>query len=477
VSAAGACWIIVDRQGQSPLIVAQLARLRGLRVRLVQTLDGVFAGPCSSPRTLLLAAGVSGLESLNDERRQRLCSLIHNGATLYVRGGFRPGSTLRKLPFAEHHFKIGTESLATALRFSDHALLPSALEGEEIVREVQALGANWADGPFEELLSGSFADGKRRAIIFAKRAGQGVVIYDLQPSDGVEKDSRPMLTRLEDPATRSSCVGALAAVDRACGRDAKHPIAFNLTIDDRPTNYDYFNLLPLRALLEHLEHRYPGTHIDFAWVPTQTRPSQRYVATLKQFNAGFLWHGLCRHIDHRSIKNSAAELAAGKRLVDEICRRYRVRFQPVMVFPYERSSVACVNLIETEGFIACAESHESLAELDRMLPEYLRGSGPGRFGSTSEFVTLFRYPMSRFTRDTFLARAALGLPIMVAAHPGDVGLRRLSSWRKESALVSHFDPLLDFAAAKKLRPCSVEQIAHEVIEEAVPARQLASASA
>jgi hypothetical protein len=473
---AGTCWLVVDGQGQSPLIAGQFARLRGMDVRLTQTVDGIFADLSQAPRTLLVATGIGALEAASKPRRQWLRALIANGATLYVRGGFRP-KTAHKLLFAEHGFCPTANQRLTAARFSSHPLLPSALEDEPVECELQTLGAHCPSGAAEELLSGCSGSGQRQAVIFAKQAGEGVVIYDLQPCNDVEDERRSLLARLTDPAARCSCVGALAAVDRACNRNPKKPVSFNLTIDDRPANYDYLSVFSLRRLLEHVERRCPGAHIDFAWVPNQSHASAPYVAVLKRFNTGFLWHGLCRHVDHRRLTDAASELTLGKRMVNEISRRYEVKFQPVMIFPYERSSFVCLRLIEREGFVACAESHRSMAELDRALPAYLRCSRAGRLSSAGAFITLFRYPAAAFTRDMMLARAALGLPIMVAAHPADVGLRRFSSLRKGSGTISHFDPVLEFVAAKGLRACSVEQIACELIAESTFASHLVRASA
>jgi hypothetical protein len=124
----------------------------------------------------------------------------------------------------------------------------------------------------------------------------------------------------------------LVAFDRALGRDADRPVGCHIVLDDRPVNLDYFNFRTLRNFLRYLTDRSPGIHIDFGWTPDQNRPSRRYVEAIKQFNAGFVWHGLLHHIDHRSIARPELHFARGQHLAKEISGRYQVRFQPAMVF-------------------------------------------------------------------------------------------------------------------------------------------------
>ena len=62
-----------------------------------------------------------------------------------------------------------------------------------------------------------------------------------------------------------------------------------------------------------------------------------------------------------------------------------------------------------------------------------------------------------------LARAALGMPIIAAAHPRNAGLRRFVKTRRDSEALADFDDVLDFMATKKLRFESLEELAVEAL--------------
>src|SRR5439155_18965754 len=136
----------------------------------------------------------------------------------------------------------------------------------------------------------------------------------------------------------------------------------------------------------------------------------------------------------------------------DISGRYDVNLQPVMVFPYEKETERCIDLIRRRGFVANARTpdHGDPAEFELSGPE--------------NFVTLTRDSIETLTRDRMLARAAAGLPIIVAAHPHNAGLRRLAAIRRESEVLTAFDPLLDFATEKGLRPQSLQEIARDWLE-------------
>ena len=78
----------------------------------------------------------------------------------------------------------------------------------------------------------------------------------------------------------------------------------------------------------------------------------------------------------------------------------------------------------------------------------------------SPFSVVFRDSVGTLNRDQMLALATLGMPIVALAHPYDVGLRRFP--RADHGSVSYFDPILEFAEEKSLRPMSLEEIAAEV---------------
>src|SRR5207302_7283405 len=125
-------------------------------------------------------------------------------------------------------------------RFTAQRLVPLALEDEETEAEALLPGADRIGEPAEVLASVRHRDGSERALIFAMPCGSGLAIYDLMPDEA--PDDIPIVWRLADPARRLAELGAMVAVDRACGRDLKQPAAYNLTIDDRPASFDYFTV-------------------------------------------------------------------------------------------------------------------------------------------------------------------------------------------------------------------------------------------
>jgi hypothetical protein len=311
----------------------------------------------------------------------------------------------------------------------------------------------------QPLAMASGSDGLPHPVIFAIEHGAGSLICDLTgvPSDTIQSggDHPGALVRLlENAATRMSAAAPMIAVARAARLDPVGAVACDIVMDDRPANWDYFNVGELRRFLQYLRNRCSRIHVDFAWTPDQNRASRRYVQTLKQFNAGFVWHGLLRHVDHRSVSDPDRDFAQGCRLVKDISRRYEVSLQPVMVFPYEKGTARCIDLLKRNGFIANAETP------DRDHPTEFEFSQAG-----SQFVTLTRESIETLTRDRMLARAAAGLPIIAAAHPRNAGLRRLAQLRRQRGVLTDFDTLLDFAAEKRLRPQSLAQIASEWLEK------------
>ena len=99
----------------------------------------------------------------------------------------------------------------------------------------------------------------------------------------------------------------------------------------------------------------------------------------------------------------------------------------------------------------------------------VRGSGVGnqkvtlnRFDRSCGFGILCRYLMPRLTRDRMLVMAALGLPIVAYAHPGDVEPRRLSRVWERARHATYFDRMSNFPSSKRLRARSLEQIATEI---------------
>lgn len=445
------CRLIDDRMRASSSVALEAARLLGMRVdRRRFPGDGSYAD--LNADASLIAIGFD-LRHLSPSAQSQLKTRVTEGATLHVRGGAGLGQPWPFAPFADGQLMVSRTIIAAGYRLTDHPRLPVLLRNEERVAAFRTPVA--LDPPIvaEPLLLARGADGIERPTIFLVRTGNGVVIYDLAPD--APADNRTTLAMLEDPAGLPAAPGALAAANIAWGLGAAES-HFNLVIDDRPANFDYFNCSRMFAFLRHLEDNFPGTHVDFAWTPDQSHPSHRYVAAMKSFRAGFVWHGLRRHVDHRPIADLSAEFGAGRYLVEQVSSAYGVRFQPVMIFPFERDTPRCVEFLQDQGFVAKAQTPaEHAAEAsEQPAPETAR----------DRFVVLERFPMRRLTRDRMLALAVLGLPIIAAAHPPDIGLVRLVSLRPQArGSFAHFDPVLRFAAEKHLQPASLEELAHRAI--------------
>jgi hypothetical protein len=445
----------------------RFARLRGIALVRREDLDTL---PARSTEPTMIAMGASPWQALPGHAKRHIANLVGEGAVLYVRGLPQPGAGLDLAPFAQSAVTIGQERRAASYRFTRSQRLPAALAGEEAAWGVfEARGAEQLPPLAEELLMLRHVDGHERPAIFGLPYGSGYVVCDLHSEEDAGAET-PIVARLALPELRHLEVGALIAADRALRADLQRLPPFNLIIDDRPVNFDHFNTAALSALLRHIEVLCPGAHIDFGWTPRQTSPSRGYLKVMKQFSAGFVWHGLWRHVDHRAISDPAADLAKGKRLVREIQRRFGVRLQPIMIFPFELSAPDQFQLLAQAGFLACVEEPRHWRSFDPQLPRYLADSLPSLANPSSGFTVLYRYPAGVLTRDRMLAMAALGLPIIAYAHPNDVGLRRFSRPGGRRGDVSHFDQVLRFALSKGLPPRSLEEIATEV-REITPGRR------
>ncbi len=305
------------------------------------------------------------------------------------------------------------------------------------------------------LLSSTVQHGDEWPVIFGMDIGAGVVIFDLHPDQ--DNPGSDLLADLEEPATRGGVIGALAVVDWTAGRDLAIAAPFNLVIDDRPINFDYFSLGNLKGFLDYLKARYADVHVDFAWTPHHTRPDRRYIELLRQYNTGFVWHGFLRHVDHRLIVDCESELQTGTAYVNNISRAYDVRFQPVMIFPFERDSPRVHEVLRRTDFIAKVQSDYGANQTPNF---YRLRTLQDDKSSDNSLSTIFRDSTDNLSRDRMLALAMLGMPIIALAHPGDLALRRFS--RRNTAAAAYFDSVLDFAAEKSLRSMSLEEIAAEV---------------
>ncbi len=464
------CFLIDNVEASAGHVAARFAQLRGAHLVRCNDLDAL---PVRRSQRSMIAISASRRQGLSDRHKSHLANLVGEGATLYVRGVARGCATLDLKPFASVELAIAAEHRAVGYRFTESRMLPSVLTGEEMVGDpFDAPGVERRfNAVTEEVLIVRHLDGVERAAIFALRYGRGCVIYDLTPEDEAGANV-PLVAQLANREVRHLNVGALIAVNRLVGMEPTQLPPFNLTIDDRPASFDHFNAAPLSALLRHIDHLCPGAHTDFAWTPSHTSPCRGYLKTMKEFSTGFVWHGLSRHVNHRVISNPADELMGGKRWIRRIERRFGIRFQPIMIFPFEISAPKQFPLLAQAGFLASVEAPQAefLASDGKLtnpcddphLPRYLGDSLPAHVDETSDLTVLYRYAASSLTRERMLAMAALGLPIIAGAHPKNVGLKRFSCFRGHGGDFSHFDEILKFASSKGLRSLSLEDIAIEV---------------
>ncbi len=469
-SPAPICVLLADtRRERFPLLAYQWAALRGLRCRRIDLAASAF-GPVGLGPRVLLAASCPTLLSLDDVQACALRAVVHGGATLYVRGGFAPGRPCSLAPFARGSFVAAGAEHASGYRFPDHALLPKVLRNESANTAIDLPAARVIEGALEPLVYGLRTGAPAFPFILALTHGRGAVIYDLLPDQTPAGAMTPIVRRMADAQARCFDVGVLAAVNRVTGRAADAVGAYNLVLDDRPRNLDYFNAARVTRWLTQIERACAGTHVDFAWTPDHSRPSIRYINALKEFNTGFVWHGLLRHVDHRLLRQPSVDHERGLRLIADICRRYTVRFQPIMILPFQEVDARMLAFLRDAGFGAAVFHGEPRPGIRPRLPAFMRYSTFQHEAYCDTLPTLRRYLAAELTRARLLAEAALDLPIIAAAHPFEVGLRRFAGIYKPWEPVSlHFDEVLAFAREKGLRPLSLEQIAGEVIAAPVPA--------
>lgn len=346
-----------------------------------------------------------------------------------------------------------------------------ALRNEEVTASIELPGAQIVDCPAQVLaVRGSGAS--KIPFIFAIPCEAGVVIYDLMPDEVPSGATTPIVQRLANAAARSFDAGALVAANWATGRATSTVSSFNLVLDDRPRNYDYFNAGRLTRWLARLERQCPGIHVDFAWTPNDSRPSGSYLRALKRFNTGFVWHGLLRHVDHRLLRDRAADFREGRRLVGEISQRYAVRFQPIIIMPFEEVDRKTLLYLKQAGFLAAVFNPKATLRSDNSIPVFMRHSTPLHEIYLDYLPVLRRYPACELNRDWMLANAALDLPIIAAGHPRDVGLRRTAAlYQLFQPVPGYFDEVAAFAREKGLRPRPLEEIAQEMIALPLPIRE------
>src|ERR1700683_1567889 len=407
------CWLI-GNSPESPLAVGRIARLRGLEVEICPA-DGSSIPSLDAARNQLLAINFDQLARLAPDEKVRLRELAENGATIYVRGALVRGRRYSLRPFSDQQFEF-SKQLGDGYQFSEHPILPGAIAGERINTQLNMpVGAGLARRA-RPLVSSLHRAGAATPSIFSIEAGDGLAIFDLHPDH--DSDEYELLAELASPSTRTASVGALAAVDRAAGRNPTIPAPINLVIDDRPINYDYFNAGTLQAFLQHLDDQCPGIHTDFAWTPNHTRPHRKYLDVLGRHHTGFVWHGFLRHVDHRTITDFESQLGAGRARVDEIARRYGVRFQRVMIFPYEKDTQRAAELLRRTGFVAKVQSMDGPPPADYYRLRGIVDEPPFRQG----FSVIFRDSIEVRTRGAASPRS-FSAPVSPGRPDTDVVLR------------------------------------------------------
>jgi hypothetical protein len=448
------CWLIGRSSEPRSSVVARIAELRGIEVEFLEPGAVPFRSLVAA-RKRLIALDFEMLDALGPTGRQRLKKWAESGATIYVRGAIQQGVSYSLEPFISEQFTFSANPV-DAYHFSSHWILPAAIVRERAVARLGMPQATGLGRGVLPILSSRNEQGHELPAIFALEIGLGVIIFDLnsEPASG----ETALLDELVDPSTRASSIGALAAVDWAAGRNPLEDAPINLVIDDRPVNYDYLSVSRLKAFLDHLESRYPGTHVDFAWTPNHAHPDRRYIDLLQRYNTGFVWHGFLQHVDHRTLIDFDHELETGRSLVNEISARYHVRFQPVMIFPFEKDTAQADDLLYRSDFIAKAVCYDTVRATPGCFR--LRSLQNKKSSFDNSLAVIYRNAVEELSRDRMLALAVLGMPICALAHPRDLGLRRFE--RYNPTAISYFDPILEFAKEKSLRSMSLEDIAAEV---------------
>jgi hypothetical protein len=462
------CWMVADpREGALPMVAAQFAQLFGLecsRWSRRQPLELVSARPDQT----MVALSYRTLRSLSADQAARLRNLVKAGAVLYIRGGFLGREQCSLAPVADLSFSPVSCRPASEYRIETHPLMPEVLHDERASGEFRIPSARALPANAEALVTARFENGEQAPFLFAVRCGSGVVICDLLPDKARGSEDLPILERLADPSRRYAELGALVSARLAAGIGPKERPALNLTLDDRPANFDYLNTLRLARWLRHVDEQFPGAHVDFAWTPDQLYPARNFVETLKRFNTGIVWHGFKHHLNHRDARDLAGHLGDGAEMVAQISRRFGVRFQPIMVFPFESFGLNALPILEHHGFLGTYANRVAPIGLWSPYPSFMNYSLPLHEQFTDIFPVMRRHSIEMLTRDVMLSHAALNLPMITVIHPCDIGLRRWPYYPNRQDDQTLCDRVLSFAAAKHLQARSLQDIAQEVVTRPQP---------
>lgn len=436
--------------------IIQFAELRGFRPSRLRHDAGLATENANGARLITLRW--NDWARLPDESALGLVGLVSEGAVLYVGGGVEPGRSYSLKPFSNRWFE--TSECSGSYRLADSGPIPYVLRGESFNTDASILGARGLEGDIRVIASATAEQGAALPIVFASAHGNGWVIYDLANEHGAESETTPIISRLIDPVRRVRELGSLIAADLAAGRDFEHPGFYNLMLDDRPINHDHLCTGRLHRWLSHMRRLAPDFRLDCAWIPSQARPTRRYVEILKEFNVGFVWHGFLNHTDHSQIADPSEHLRRGREMVRLISERFGVTIQPMMIFPMDRRNEESVRCLRDGGFEAMAEYAEVHPQHENYLPAYLRYSTPLRHAGSIGFAAMRRHPVQAINRDLMLALGALGLPVIAVAHPFHIGLKRFPWKVKEDT--AYFDGVIRFAVQKNLRPRPLMDLFNEI---------------
>src|SRR5260221_2228 len=156
-------------------------------------------------------------------------------------------------------------------------------------------------------------------------------------------------------------------------------------------------------------------------------------------------------------------------MVAQLSLRFEVKFQPIMVFPFEAFSLEALSFLKDSGFLATFASPVAPPGLWSNYPSFVHRSVPLHEQYADIFPVLRRHSCESLTWELMLGHAALDLPIVVVVHPDELGMRRWPYPPLRKGSQTHSDGVLAFAAAKHLRASSLEEIAQEIVNRARPA--------
>ena len=444
--------LLITDPAAAPGPLIDLARILGFRVQPLEEWE------CDAPEAatggLIVLSGAR--RALAYEQMREILWQLEHGAVVYIGLSSECHEICEIWELIDGPMRVAPAAALTSYRARKSQLVARLLEGES--DDVSFASAWFEQVPcgFELLFTGRRCTGAEVPLVIGRKFGAGALILDATTATG---RSRVALLELARPEVRVQSLGALAAAHLALEKAGWKGPPICLTIDDRPANFDYFNVCALRRFLGRTRSALPNVHIDFAWTPDQRRPSNRYVAVLKDFGAGFVWHGFYRHVDHRLIADLDAEMSRGRDAVRTIEQRHGVNFQPVMIFPFERNGPEADQALAKSNFLAKVQSVDNHV---RRLPCPERVSAEFNGNGVSRTLLLLRRASAPvFDRDTMLATCLLAKPLIASGHPYEVGLDRLCAVRGGGREESFFEGVLDFARSKALRSASLAEISIE----------------